>query len=346
MQRGKRMKRSVLVLGLLSLLLIGCGKTGSRAFSSVEVMKNEVLGMYRMDSGDAQFIMEITGDDKINIYAEDASGKSKNLGTYTVTWNPKNGSLLMKGETLEKEIFVLDNGAIQNEGNTYVRIEDDDAESTVEKDEGSESAMEKDEEPDSVPEQVKGLKSWMAGPTGSISANESESVTKDRLANNSKKGTTREYKNEEYADNTKEEVSTSSNSFDAESYLVGLKDMRKQILNGASDAEYCANLICDVWHNAIYKTRDKNTDKYVFEKGDYNPNDFEDALKCLFSEKRFANRIDIINDLSEVIRMRMKAVMNYPESCQNAFSAMEKLYEDYMVLARLATNPSGNYQSY
>ena len=52
------------------------------------------------------------------------------------------------------------------------------------------------------------------------------------------------------------------------------------MLTGASDAESSANLIKQVWYNAIYEKRDDKTDKYTRPKG-YFVSDLYDAYISL-----------------------------------------------------------------
>lgn len=75
-----------------------------------------------------------------------------------------------------------------------------------------------------------------------------------------------------------------------EEYSDNLNLATVTMLTGASDAESSANLIKQVWYNAIYEKRDDETDKYTRPKG-YFVSDFNDALGNLYADSSFSSKV-------------------------------------------------------
>ena len=117
------------------------------------------------------------------------------------------------------------------------------------------------------------------------------------------------------------------------------------MLSGASDAETCGNLIKQVWYNAIYEKSDSKTDKYTKPTG-YYVFDFNDALQNLFSDSSFSGQIADINDNKDTVNSLMKKLKNPPEEYKDAYESLSKLYDAYISLTNLATDPTGSLQTY
>lgn len=103
------------------------------------------------------------------------------------------------------------------------------------------------------------------------------------------------------------------------------------------------NLPKKVWYNAIYKERDDATDKYTRPKG-YFASNFNDALGNLFSDTSF--RISSIEDNQKTVSSLMKELKNPPEEYKDAYEAITELYDAYISLTNLATDPSGSLQTF
>lgn len=130
-----------------------------------------------------------------------------------------------------------------------------------------------------------------------------------------------------------------------EEYLDNLQLATFTMLEGASDAESAGTLIKQVWYNAIYEKRDNKTDKYTRPDG-YFVSDFNDALGNLFIEPNFVRKISNIEANQESVNSLMKELKNPPEEYKDAYEALSKLYEAYLSLTNLATNPTGSLQSF
>lgn len=130
-----------------------------------------------------------------------------------------------------------------------------------------------------------------------------------------------------------------------ESYAANLELATYSMLTGASEAETCGNLIKQVWYNSIYEKRDDTTDKYTRPKG-YFVSDFNDALGNLFSDTSFQSKIGSIEDNQKTVNSLMKELKNPPEEYKDAYEAISELYDAYISLTNLATDPSGSLQTF
>lgn len=130
-----------------------------------------------------------------------------------------------------------------------------------------------------------------------------------------------------------------------EKYEENLELASHSMLSGASEAEECGNLIKQVWYNAIYKEEDDSTDKYTKEDG-YFVSDFNDALGNLFLDTSFERKISSIKENQKTVSFLMKELKNPPEEHKDAYEAISKLYDAYLSLTNLATDPSGSLQTF
>lgn len=131
----------------------------------------------------------------------------------------------------------------------------------------------------------------------------------------------------------------------SEEYGTNLNLAACSMLSGASDAETCGNLIKNAWYNAIYKESDSKTDKYTKPNG-YFVSDFNDALQNLFSDSSFNGQIADINSNKDSVNSLMKKLKNPPEEYKDAYEALSKLYDAYISLTNLATDPTGSLQTF
>ena len=131
----------------------------------------------------------------------------------------------------------------------------------------------------------------------------------------------------------------------SEEYGSNLSLAAYSMLSGASDAETCGNLIKQVWYNAIYKESDSKTDKYTKPDG-YYVSDFNDALQNLFSDSGFSSQLADINDNKDTVNSLMKKLKNPPADYKDAYDSLSKLYDAYISLTNLATDPNGSLQTY
>lgn len=131
----------------------------------------------------------------------------------------------------------------------------------------------------------------------------------------------------------------------SEEYASNLNLAVISMLSGASDAETCGNLIKSVWYNAIYEERDDSTDEYTRPNG-YFVSDFNDALSNLFSDSSFASDISDIESNQDTVQDLMKNLKNPPEEYEDAYEAVNDMYDAYIAFTNLVTSPSGSLQTY
>lgn len=130
-----------------------------------------------------------------------------------------------------------------------------------------------------------------------------------------------------------------------EEYASNLNLAVVSMLSGASDAETCGNLIKSVWYNAIYKKTDNSTDDYTKPNG-YFVSDFNTALSNLFSDSSFASDISDIESNQDTVQSLMKSLKNPPEEYEDAYEAVNDMYDAYIAFTNLVTSPSGSLQTY
>lgn len=118
---------------------------------------------------------------------------------------------------------------------------------------------------------------------------------------------------------------------------------------GGSDAEEAGNLIKSVWSNCIHKKSDPTTDKFTSRysgRSGFFFDDFNDALKQLFSDKDFKNTISNIESNQERVMDLMKLLKNPPKEFEEAYEALREYYDAYLTFTDLAINPAGSLLTY
>ncbi|WP_251616611.1 hypothetical protein [Senimuribacter intestinalis] len=119
-------------------------------------------------------------------------------------------------------------------------------------------------------------------------------------------------------------------------YYSNMVDAYNTMLNEFVEGEEAAELIHDVWYNAIWDWSNKDTYKYV--KG---TDDFNEALENLFADKNFVKRMESIgNNMSGTLSL-MKTLNHPPEQYEEAYQDLKALYDFYFDYRLLATNPKG-----
>lgn len=131
----------------------------------------------------------------------------------------------------------------------------------------------------------------------------------------------------------------------AQSYSETLKQATYTMLQGASEAEDCGNLIKKVWYNSIYEERDSETDAYTRPKG-FFVSDFNEALKNLFADSDFQSKISSIKSNQDSVESMMKKLKNPPDEYKEAYDAISKFYSAYVTLTGYAIDPTGSLQTF
>ena len=115
------------------------------------------------------------------------------------------------------------------------------------------------------------------------------------------------------------------------------------MLNGAATSEELCNTTVSVWNSAIFGDSQYDWDSDIRQ---YYADDFNTALSLLFSDQSTQNTIASIKSNQEQVNEIYRRLQNPPEGLENAYAAFEEMYDSYLTLTRLATNPTGNLQSY
>ena len=128
------------------------------------------------------------------------------------------------------------------------------------------------------------------------------------------------------------------------SYTKSLKSTVDLMYTGASTAESCGTMIHDVWYNAIFEEYDDDTDEFTRPNGYFV--DFNDALSNLKEDSYFSLSINLIETNQTNVQNAMKKLKNPPEKYKEEYDAISDLYDSYIDITKLATDPTGNLQSY
>ena len=131
----------------------------------------------------------------------------------------------------------------------------------------------------------------------------------------------------------------------AKEYQDAYNALVSSMLEDAATAENIGNLIVKVWHNAIWSTADAETDKYTMKNGKF-VTDFNDALAALFADEEFSkNCSDLAVNQAQIMK-QMKNMLDPPEGYENAFTALESMYNSYITFTNIVLNCDGSLESF
>ncbi len=117
------------------------------------------------------------------------------------------------------------------------------------------------------------------------------------------------------------------------------------IIETSALAENLGNQIISVWNNAIWEIRDNETDKYTLSNGVF-VSDFNDALQNLFVEESFNQDMILLTNSQQQIKEKMKTMISPPTGFENAFNALEKLYNAYLLFTNIVIDCDGSLNSF
>lgn len=128
-------------------------------------------------------------------------------------------------------------------------------------------------------------------------------------------------------------------------YNQKLYDFQRLSLDGGAEAETVGNMVKAIWYNTIYDELDAKTEKYTHVDFEVNE-DFNTSLALYFVSDEYKDgKKRIEENLKEVDKAYLE-LTNPPEDCKEGYKIVTTLYEQYEKLTNIATNPSGNLQSY
>lgn len=129
-------------------------------------------------------------------------------------------------------------------------------------------------------------------------------------------------------------------------YIDNLNDVSMLMLLGGAEAESLNNLTAKVWRNSIYEESDSETDKYTKDNRNAFHDDFNDALRELYSDSKTKNQISEIEENQKEVDFIMKELQNPPEGLESQYDTVTDLYSTYLSLTNLAINPSGSLTTF
>ncbi len=141
-----------------------------------------------------------------------------------------------------------------------------------------------------------------------------------------------------YEEIKKEEVS-------AEEYQAAYNQLVTDMLNDAALAERLGNLTIKVWNNAIWQKEDEESDAFTKVNGQF-VSDFNEALKNLTSDESFSKDIAALSGNQQQVKASMKDMLNPPEGYENAFKALETMYNSYIKFTNFVLSGTGSLESY
>lgn len=131
----------------------------------------------------------------------------------------------------------------------------------------------------------------------------------------------------------------------AEQYQTSYNQLVSDMLQDAVLAENIGNLTVKVWNNAIWQKRDADTDKFTMVNDQFVA-DFNDALTNLASDESFSSDISILSENQQQTKALMKEMLDPPEGYENAFKALEGMYNAYINLTNIVLSGNGSLESY
>ena len=132
-----------------------------------------------------------------------------------------------------------------------------------------------------------------------------------------------------------------SSADEIEEYKANYKEAFKKMCSGGAMAEDYCNLFKLVWHNSIYKKDDEETDKYTKDEDGNFYDDFNDALTRIWVEEDNYRLYKDIEESQSEVQTIMKSLVNPPEECKEAYDAIKELYDHFIALTNLVTDPGG-----
>ncbi len=133
---------------------------------------------------------------------------------------------------------------------------------------------------------------------------------------------------------------------EADDYQVSYNRLVYDMLEGAASAEDIGNITVKVWHNVIWNTSDEETDKFTKMKTGQFHTDFNDALATLFADADYSKKCSDLAANQSQIKTEMKKILNPPKGYENAFKALEKMYNSYIKLTDEVLKCNGSLESF
>lgn len=128
---------------------------------------------------------------------------------------------------------------------------------------------------------------------------------------------------------------------DYNAYIENLNWLYSSLISGANISESVCVLTCNVWHDAIYENPSDETKKYIS-----GVEDFDEALERVYSDEEIQKQLNEINESKEKCDKYIQNLQSCPEELNKAYDIALQANTAFSILADLALNPTGSYNTY
>ena len=111
---------------------------------------------------------------------------------------------------------------------------------------------------------------------------------------------------------------------------------------GVDAVNACSALLMDVWGNAIWKIQDPETDPFTCPGGVF-VNDFNDALDSLYSDEDFCEKLKLLDEKQQELRMLKREIQNPPKDYEDYNECLLQMVNNWIKISMTILNPSGSY---
>lgn len=132
---------------------------------------------------------------------------------------------------------------------------------------------------------------------------------------------------------------------DANDYQNSYNSLMYAMLDDAVLAENVGNLTVKVWHNAIWNVEDSETDAFTKVNGRF-VTDFNEALANLFVDKNYSKDVNSLRSKQTKIKSDMKKMISPPNGFEDAYKALENMYNAYINFTDIVINCKGSLESF
>lgn len=131
-----------------------------------------------------------------------------------------------------------------------------------------------------------------------------------------------------------------------ENYHKALEKYAEHSLESAATCEKISNMTSSVWHDSIFQKEDKDTNPYTKKNGVFRE-DFNDSLEAWFKSKKYEKLYDKVTESQKKATDLYEGTLrNAPEEYEEEYQALSELNKQTLAYVELATNPTGNYDTY
>ena len=146
-------------------------------------------------------------------------------------------------------------------------------------------------------------------------------------------------------------------------YVENYKKAVNSMLTGGARAEDVCNDIVSVWSNSINHKFDPDTNQYTL-KSDYRTyyknesgsasssqrkyfnDDFNTSLTLYFLDTDYQTSSSTLKSNQTTVNSLMSKLSKVPKGYENAYVAIDSLYDEYLAFTEMALNPTGSLTSF